>query len=107
MGARSSPGGLLHLMVLPEASAPARGPSSHQAGGMTWHDRPALFVLGMSHAECRNVCYTEKAPNTWHGQGTQKTGNNYYQHSVGMRVPVLTPTEDMDHPRAGRGQLTM
>ena len=30
MGARSCLGGLFQLMVLPKASAPARGPSSHQ-----------------------------------------------------------------------------
>ena len=45
MGARSSLGGLFQLMVLPKASAPARGSSSHQDRQLQPAPAPGSVVL--------------------------------------------------------------
>ena len=45
MGARSSLGGVFQLMVLPKASAPARGPSSHQDRQLQPAPAPGSVVL--------------------------------------------------------------
>ena len=53
MVARSSLGCLFQLMVLPEASAPARGPSSHQDRHLQHAPAPGSIVLSPppSHAQ--------------------------------------------------------
>ena len=38
-----------------------------------------VWCICLSNNNRKKQCYTEKAPNAWHRQGTQKTGNTYIQ----------------------------
>ena len=46
------------------------------------------------------VCYTEKAPNAWHHQGTQKTGDTYKRPSLGTTPRPSTRHHRKTSPRA-------
>ena len=53
-------------------------------------------------ADVQVKCFTEKAPNTWHRQGTQKTGNTYNQYN---RLPVGTIVNSQTkHQAPSKGQ---
>ena len=48
------------------------------------------------------MCYTEKAPNAWHRQGTQKTGNSYNQPNRPNRHPSQTKHQALRKGQPGR-----
>ena len=51
---------------------------------------------------CICVCYTEKAPNTWHRRGTQKTRNTYNQPNRPNRQTSQTKHQALPKGQPGR-----